>query len=142
MLPDIVDDEEATSHFLHFTNQFKNGVVLYNAFFPPVDLRPCELSVYRIKGLTESEIWDIGETHVGKKGDAAIKARADLRARYFREQNLTIVKDEPPSRHANVTGWPEPRPPFDGESKNKVAREAWQDMTTKLARNAKLEPKP
>lgn len=142
MLPATVEDEEITSHFLHFSSQFKKDKVLFGAFFPPVNLKPSQLSVFRIDGLSETEIWGIGETHVGKKGDAAIKARADLKARHYRTQKLIISKDEPPPRHANVTGWPEPRPPFEGESKNSIARQAWQEMTTIFARNAKLKLKP
>lgn len=142
VLPDIIGDNEVTSYFLHFSDQFRNGNVVFSTFFPRVDLNPHQLSVFRIDELTEPDIWNLGNEHVPVRSGNPIKGRADLKALHFRAQNIHIEKDEPPPRHANILGWPEPRPDQTGKSKNQIARETWQEIATYLARNATFEPRP
>lgn len=138
-LPEEVTDDEVSSHFFYSSGgKFKNGQVLYGAFFPPVTLRPVQLSVFRIQFLTDDKVWELGDEFVGPRGDSAIKARADIQVRVFRSQKLTVEASEPPPRHADVLGWAEPSPPFEGMSNTQIAKITWQEVTTELARKAKL----
>lgn len=70
---------------------------------PPPDRR---LSVFRISGLSEAEIWDIGE-NVGRQRDKALLGRADIEALPVYEVGLFIDPDDTPPRHANIIGWPD-----------------------------------
>jgi hypothetical protein len=75
------------------------------AFMPP---KNGELSVTRKAGLTEEQIWAVGEQARGGR-DESLKGRADLLAGIFAGQGLRVEAaptGENP-RHANVVKWPE-----------------------------------
>ena len=66
-----------------------------------------ELSVFQIKGLSELEIWRIGEQHVSSPAKRDLRARGDLLVGDFDRAGLTVDPDNEPPRHATVVGWPE-----------------------------------
>lgn len=67
---------------------------------PPEDRR---LSVFRISGLQENEVWSIGDSLRAQP----LSGRADISAMSVLESGLLIDADDIPPRHANITGWPE-----------------------------------
>jgi hypothetical protein len=67
---------------------------------PPQDKR---LSVFRTSGLSENEIWSIGESLRPRP----LLGRADIRAGSVYEVGLSIDVDNDPPRHANIVDWPE-----------------------------------
>ena len=93
-----------SSHFSSATNRVKP-----DAFLP--HKKSVDVSVFRISELKESgeltknEIWEIGREHIQTE-DRHIKARADLLARGAYGNNLDVIPDEPPERHANIRPLP------------------------------------
>jgi len=73
---------------------------------PPPDLK---LSVFRIDGISESEIWEIGLKEVieSMSEPRSMHGRADIEAVNILKNNLQIDPDNTPPRHANIIGWPE-----------------------------------
>ena len=75
-----------------------------NAFFPPTNM---QLSVYRIDGLEQDEIWEIGQDIVDNMAEQRnLYGVADVKARIVEREKLAIMPDELPSRHANIINWP------------------------------------
>lgn len=85
----------------------------YNAFLPrSIDGGAFSLSVFRIDGLAEDEVWDLARTHVLPNLPAGrrIHGRGDLTADEVVAANpLAVDFDDTPPRHANVIGWPQDR---------------------------------
>ena len=94
------------------------------AFMPPPNRKT---SVFQINGLTESEIWDIGEEVVRPNGKT-LYGRGDILAVQIEKTKLRIDYDNTPPRHANIIGWPE-----DKDEQKSLAQE--------LAAEAKLKIK-
>ncbi len=104
-LAEIVNPDESLGRYLTHKNHFKPGKkeVRFNAFMPPIDKN---LSVYRIDGLKQSEIWVIGQENVISK-NGHLYGLADIKALKVEKQKLKINPDNIPPRHANIIGWPE-----------------------------------
>ena len=66
-----------------------------------------ETSVFRISGISDNEVWNIGEREVGMKQNKPILGRADITASIILSNHLEIIQSEPPERHADITSWPE-----------------------------------
>ena len=79
------------------------GRVKYPAFLPPNG----EISVYRVTGLAEEEIWDIGLLYVAKVSGRNLRARGDLFVSdvFAVRLNVKLEKETHPL-HAKVSGWP------------------------------------
>jgi hypothetical protein len=88
----------------HFKAQ-KNEV-LAAAFMPLQPPKKAETSVSQIKGLSERQIWVIGEK-IGKKSQRNLKARAEIIIDIVNQSGLAIDPDRWFGRHANIVGWPE-----------------------------------
>jgi hypothetical protein len=65
-----------------------------------------EVSVFRIDGLNDNQIWNIG-SQVALKTKRNLHARGDIPVHTVRVIGLDVVIAEPPPRHANIVGWPE-----------------------------------
>jgi len=63
------------------------------------------LSVFRILGLAEVEILQIGE-EVGRLRSKPLVGRGELTAAHVRTLGLDVKAKEPPPRHADIVGWP------------------------------------
>jgi hypothetical protein len=89
------------------TNWYKpsDNCARYAAFMPNPKNR--ETSVYRILGISDKEIWEIGDREVGQNRGKPILGRADVGASFVIKKGLNVVPSEPPVRHANIVGWPE-----------------------------------
>jgi len=102
-----LDQSENISRFILSKNHFAASKkrVKYNAFLPPPDL---ELSVFRISGLPDNQIWEIGREIVAQPQGKTAKGRGDFLAALATENELSIIPDqEPHELHANIIGWPE-----------------------------------
>ena len=101
----ILKDEPITRYIFqkkHFS--IENRRVKVGAFYPPPKNYPNEISVFRILGLLESEVWKLGDCEVASKRDKDIKARADVIVVDIIESNLSIEPDtkDQHDRHANI----------------------------------------
>lgn len=81
-----------------------NNTVKHDAFLP----KDGETSVFRIYGIAENEIWDIGEREVAATR-GHILGRADITASIIRRNGLEAIPKEPPIRHAVIANWPSER---------------------------------
>ena len=80
------------------------SLVKPSAFLPN---RHGETSVFQIQGLSEEEIWQIGEEYVSGPLEKMLRARADIVVSVVEKQGLDVNSDNIPPRHANIIGWPE-----------------------------------
>jgi len=99
-----VDPSEDLTKFIFNRSQFSplSNRVKYSVFIPPSNRR---LSVFRISGLSECDVWGIGET-VGTQRALPLLARANIKAVSVTEIGLEIDADDVPPRHASIIGWP------------------------------------
>lgn len=82
----------------------------YQAFMPrSAHGRPLELSVFRVDGLSEEEIWTHARRYALPPG-RNIHGRADVADKAIAASGrLQVDYDDSPPRHANVVGWPKER---------------------------------
>lgn len=102
---DQVKPEESLSRYIMDKRQFsaQDRRVKYSAFLPA---RSGETSVFRIAGLLDYEIWEIGHREVAQKRGKRLLGRADISASHVLENSLKVKPDNNPPRHANIIGWP------------------------------------
>jgi len=104
-LPSDPTADELTTRYLHQASHFvpSRSRVKPRAFHPaPKDHKT---SVFRIRGLSERQIWQIGDVYVASVVARKILARADVSVTQVQSVGLQVEADEPPRRHANITGW-------------------------------------
>lgn len=104
-MPNDVSPQESLARYVLQRSHFRaDGTIKHNALMPA---RDGKTSVFRVSGLTDSEIWNIGHDHVVPKRGKPLLGRAEIMAQHVFDSNLGVEADEPPPRHANITGWPE-----------------------------------
>lgn len=105
-LPPVTDDE-LLARFVLFSNWIRHDkTVRPDAFIPhPYP----DLSVTRHIGLSESELWQLGQ-NVSDKIGRPLYGRADIQAFAVKKQSLRIQPTPEPKNHANITGWPPDKP--------------------------------
>ena len=100
-LPEAVAGDEELARFLTSSSQLNATMVKPAAFLPSP--RDGNTSVFRHGRNPQHALWQIGaENIVGR----TLHGAAIVKARYVREARLDVVSQEPPPRHANITGWP------------------------------------
>lgn len=67
---------------------------------PPSDGK---LSIFDTEKLGDHSVWQIGRDVAI---DRTLRARADIVTSLAEGKGLTLLVDEPPPRHRNLTGWP------------------------------------
>lgn len=103
--PEIKSDELlarylfSNRHFAKTTGRVKPGAFLK----PPKDEY---LSVYRISGISESAIWELGQEYAAKPSKRKLVARGDVSVSDVLAQDLTVTDEQPQPRHAGIRGWP------------------------------------
>ena len=86
-------------------------------------------SVFRVRGLTEHEIWKLGDMYVALPRGKELRARAELLVEQITGVGLRVEPEEPPPRHANIVGWPE-------------EKHEWMSRAQELAELATLRLRP
>lgn len=108
--PPPVHDDEWLARFILFSGWFrKDQTVRPDGFIPhPYP----DLSVTRHLGLSESQLWQLGQDTANARQKATLYGRADLKTIDVRRQKLQVIADPLPGNlnHANVTGWPSDKP--------------------------------
>ncbi len=102
--------DERISRFIFDKRYARKGVHL-QVFMPPK--RGCT-SVYRTSGCTEKRVWLLGLLYVERKrrDSAKILGRADISADAALREELKIrPRLSPHPRHAELTNWPDDKPP-------------------------------
>ena len=101
-----IDLSETLSRFVVYNRWIRSSInkVKYVAFTPD---QKGDTSVFRISGITNNEIWDIGDREVAPKRNRPILGRADVIASFVISKGLKVIPSEPPKRHADITDWPE-----------------------------------
>ena len=107
-LPPVTDDE-LLARFVLVGKWIRNDqTVRQDAFIPHP--HP-DLSVTRHIGLSESELWQLGQS-VADKRALPLYGRADIQALAVKTQSLRIEPTPEPKNHANITGWPADKPSY------------------------------
>ena len=140
---DVRDDENVT----RFTGKKRYAAppdkVDISLFLPSMneENNQYELSVYRVDGLEDFEIFDLGREHVNRQ----TCARADIEVSSVRGirvdgqiVGLDLVADGVPhERHANVINWPNGRGDEDIALRNEIA-----NRLRKVAKPVRRKKKP
>lgn len=95
---------ERLSRFLTDRDHYSiaKGIVRHTAFSPPKNQR---LSVYHTTGVSDAEIWNIGDRYVAP-ARGPILARADVNSQVIYENGLeVVVTGDPHPLHADVINW-------------------------------------
>ena len=100
-----IEPTEPLARYIYSKRHFKGNKVKHGAFWPS---RLGEVSVFRIKEWSGSEIWGNG-LDVGKCRDASLKGRGDFNWGSLKEITVKIFPDSSPSKHANIKNFPEDR---------------------------------
>jgi hypothetical protein len=77
--------------------------VKYSAFMP----RNGATSVFRVAGLDDLEVWEIGLRLVATPSGRNLHGHAALQIAHVESCRLIIRADDSPPRHAEIRGWPE-----------------------------------
>ncbi|HHT9111299.1 MAG TPA: hypothetical protein ACFYDZ_09105 [Candidatus Brocadiaceae bacterium] len=102
---DQIKSEENLARYILHKNYISalHKRVKYAVFMPAPN---GETSVFRISCLSENEIWEIGNREVSQKRGLPLLGRADISAFHILDENLQLIPDNNPPRHANIVGWP------------------------------------
>lgn len=104
-----VPPSEKLARFIFSKKHFsvEKREVKFKAFTPPSNRD--DISVYRISGLSDRQVWEIGRMYVERK-DRTIKARANLTTETVYVNNLEVVADPLTHElHANIRPFPADR---------------------------------
>lgn len=104
-MPLIPDNLDVVARYVYYKSHIRssNKTVKYAAFLPnPKDNKT---SVYRVSGLSEDKIWDIAACHVSQNQENPLQGRADLNVSDIVKSKLSVIPNEPPYRHADITDW-------------------------------------
>ncbi len=94
-----------------FEKRYMRGSISPAAFMPP---KTGGTPVYRTSGCTEKRVWLLGFLYVERKrrDSAKILGRADISADAALREELKIrPRLSPHPRHAELTNWPDDKPP-------------------------------
>jgi hypothetical protein len=103
----LIETAETLARFILQRNWIRpsDNTVKHAAFMP--NPHNGETSVFRIAGLNDQDVWQIGDREVAARRDKPLLGRADIHAFNVVSKELHIVPNEPPPRHANIVGWPD-----------------------------------
>jgi hypothetical protein len=101
-----IDTAETLARFILQRNWFRpsDNTVRHAAFMP--NPRNGETSVFRIAGMNDQDVWQIGDCEVAARRGKPLLGRADILTLNVMAKDLQIIPNEPPPRHANIVGWP------------------------------------
>jgi len=96
--------DDLTRFIFHKSYVRADNTVRGEAFLP--NPKNDETSVFIISGISDKEIWEIGDTKVAAHRSETLQGRADINENNILNNNLILSRDKPPERHANIIGWP------------------------------------
>lgn len=99
-LPEAVADDEDLARVLRSSSHYSSNCVKASAFIPAKDAMT---SVIRHGAAPVDALWQVAEAVIGSP---VTHGAAICKAAVIRAERLDVVADEPPPRHANITGWP------------------------------------
>lgn len=104
----VADLSEPTSRFLLEKDLRPDKVTIrHTAFLPPSN--NLQLSVFRVSGLSDQQIWAVAVEKV-EPARGAVIGRGDLTVSQIVARRLKVSPDaDPLSRHANIVDWPADR---------------------------------
>ncbi len=106
-MDEAVSADENITRFINQKAYFRPGdrSVKHNAFMPN---RDGEVSVYRITGIDDSEVYAIGTEYFAEITGKPLMGRADIIASEILRHELSIQSHQDPHpRHANIIGFPD-----------------------------------
>lgn len=123
MPPTPISPTEILARFVTSKQHYRpsNNTIRWNAFMPN---RSRETSVFRTSGISDNEIWSLGDRHIQKQ----ILGRGDIVVSKVTDKGLEVVPDDTPERHANILGWAD----YDERSKNKSIALQLEDEVNKV----------
>jgi len=100
-MPAIPNPTDILARYIRFNSYIKKSknTVKYSAFMPANDNKT---SVFNVTGLSDTEIWEIGSSHINP-----MVGRADVNAEDITNEGLQLNPNEPPERHVDIIGWRE-----------------------------------
>jgi len=102
-----IRDEEPIARFLCNRSLFsRTARRLKQAAFLP---RDGATSVFRIDGLSNRKVWDLGRERVSGPSNRTLHGHATLQVVQVRLCRLSLHADNEPPRHAEIRGWPSER---------------------------------
>jgi hypothetical protein len=131
--PAPLEDRIPLATFLNSKSQIDKNRVASTAFMPRKATDGSgtwSLSTFRVDGLSNEAIWALALKHVVKK-PRNLYGRGDVPAKIYRTQLLTLVPDNTPDRHINVTGWPD-------QSGSGAPKELHKEIALEIAKHAEL----
>lgn len=102
-----VDPAEPLARFILNKSDYRaDGTVRHCIFLPSP--KTGQTSVFRIFGLSENAVWQMGDNEVAQKRKPPLSliGRADIFVREVLNTGLSIDADDIPPHHANITNWP------------------------------------
>ena len=102
-----VDPDEPLARFILNKGDYRaDGTVRHRIFLPSP--KTGQTSVFRIFGLSENAIYEMGDNEVAQKRRPPLSliGRADIVVQQVLKKGLQIDADDIPPRHANITSWP------------------------------------
>lgn len=100
-LPENVSDDEDLARFLTVSGHFNTIGIRHIAFMP--NPKDGETSVFRHAAKPAKELWRIGDANIV---NGTLHGAAIIKAKDVRVNELTVLSDEPPLRHAAIQNWP------------------------------------
>lgn len=109
-MDEAVSADENITRFINQKAYFRSndGTVRHNAFMPNHD---GEVSVYRISGIDDSEVYAIGTEYFAEITGKPLMGRADIIVSEVFKHDLRVQSHQDPHpRHANICGYPDEKP--------------------------------
>jgi len=122
-----ISSSEQLSRFVlyHSHVKFSDSTVRHAAFLP----KDGQTSVFRISGISDSDVWALGYREVASKRNLPLVGRADISVAAVLKIDLQVMQNVPPPRHADIINWP-------------AERSAQKLKAMELAADAEYHPKP
>ena len=126
------------TRFIRHNSHCRGGKVQPDAFIPPHS--SIDVSIYVISDLLEHQIWNIAFNCL----TTPTVARADILVEsVYKNNKLKVIPDNPPSRHANITPFPELTDPTCPKNEvNLTDKKDRRALAIKLANKSRLIPLP
>jgi hypothetical protein len=123
----VAETEWLARYILRKQHVRRDGTVKPDPFIP---FKYVELSVTRHLGLSEQQMWDVGN-RVASQTHTQLQGRADAQASAYMQQRLRVIAApvEQNPNHANVVDWPSDK-------------QAQKEIALEIMKCVRYKPKP